>query len=317
MSFSSKMKNELVTQSVGRRHCQLAELAAMTAVLGRYVVGEGGEKCLRIVTENEFVARKYFTLATKSLKVYIVASVRQSRRNGKRAAEGVRGSKTYILTLEGPGVSEALSALKLTDPLSGVMDERLCKSSCCMRAALRGYFLSCGSMSDPEKGYHLELAAQSRPEAEQIRTLMQGFSLEGKVTERKNHFVVYLKEGEGIADFLKVVDASASLLAFENTRIYKDMRGRVNRKVNCEAANISKTVAAASRQAEDIRLIDRMMGLEKLPPALRQIAGLRMEMPEASLEELGQLADPPVGKSGVNHRRRKLSEMAERLRGNM
>ncbi|MCR4690078.1 MAG: DNA-binding protein WhiA [Lachnospiraceae bacterium] len=305
MSFSSQIKEELQQQTEEKRHCRLAELAALSAVCGRPEKDENGTERLVICTENAFVARKYFTLFRKSLKVYIVVGVQTKN----------KGSRSYRLCVEGREAMDLVtSTLRLTEGPAGIVDERLCKNSCCMRAALRGYFLACGSMSDPSKGYHLEMATQDERAAEQIIRFMAAFSLEGKMIKRKNHFVVYLKEGEGIADFLKVIGAGRSLLEFENTRILKDMRGRVNRKVNCEAANISKIVAASARQVEDIRLIDRMMGLENLSPTLRQMAYLRLEQPDASLEELGKLADPPVGKSGVNHRLRKLSELAETLR---
>ena len=152
-----------------------------------------------------------------------------------------------------------------------------------------------------------------RETAEQILSLMESFSLEGRTINRKNHIVVYLKEGEGIADFLKVIGAGGALLAFESARVYKDMRGRVNRKVNCEAANIQKTVNAATRQREDILLVEKRRGLSSLPKELSQVAALRLEYPEASLEELGKMFEPPVGKSGVNHRLRRIGQIAREL----
>ena len=310
MSFSTQIKSELRDQTPKQRHCQLAELAALLSALAGWE-GAEGDKTLVLSTENVFVARKCFTLLEKSLKVEIGVKVRSIH---KRQQEG-RSGAFYQLSVTGEKqLSELCGVLKLSDPIKRSVDERLIKSSCCRRAALRGYFLACGSMSDPSKGYHLELAAATEETAGQIIDLMGDFDLEGKQILRKNHRVVYLKDGEGIADFLKVVDAGKALLEFENTRIYKDMRGRINRKVNCEAANISKTVTAAARQVEDIQLIEKTVGLSSLSPSLRQMAYIRLENPEASLEELGKLADPPVGKSGVNHRLRKLSLAAERLR---
>ena len=299
MSFSSRIKEELQEQIPSSRHCQLAELAAMTVCCGS-IVKEGDADRLTVNTENEFVARKYFTLAGKSLKVVFGVSTRAQSRS--LTTETLEGQEALI------------SALKLDNPIGKRVDSRLYKGSCCKRACLRGYFLCCGSMSRPETGYHLEMALQSTETADQIIELMKAFSLEAKRVLRKKYHVVYLKDGEAIADFLKVIEAPRALMEFENTRIYKDMRSRVNRKVNCEAANISKTVTAAARQVEDIRLIDRMKGIDSLTPRLRQMAYLRLEEPEASLEELGKMFQPAIGKSGVNHRLRKLSEIAEELR---
>ncbi len=299
MSFSSRIKEELLDQIPSSRHCQLAELAAMTVCCGSFEK-EGNVQWLRVTSENEFVQRKYFTLAGKSLKV--VFGVLTRTQNRSLCAESLRDQEMLI------------SALKLANPLKKTVDPRLYKGSCCKRACLRGYFLCCGSMSRPETGYHLEIAVQSAETADQIIELMKSFSLEGKRVLRKKYHVVYLKDGEAIADFLKAIEAPRALMEFENTRIYKDMRSRVNRKVNCEAANISKTVTAAARQVEDIQLIDRMKGIDSLPPRLRQMAYLRLEEQEASLEELGRMFDPPIGKSGVNHRLRKISEIAQVLR---
>ncbi|MCR5418758.1 MAG: DNA-binding protein WhiA [Lachnospiraceae bacterium] len=306
MSFSSRIKEELSSQIPPARHCQLAELSAMSLCLGKFGYDDQEDPGFVISTENAYAARKYFTLFQKSLKVGIGVSVRTQPKKDRMSYQlftGGQESAMQLLRLKGS-----------TGEFRTTVDQRLCKSSCCKRACLRGYFLCLGSMSSPESGYHLELATPSRETADQILELMGAFSLEGKYVKRKKYHVVYLKGGEGIADFLKVIGAPKALLEFENTRIYKDMRGRVNRKVNCEAANITKTVTAAARQVEDIRLIDRMQGLDTLSSSLRQMALLRLEMPEASLEELGKMSDPPVGKSGVNHRLRKLSQLADSLR---
>ena len=195
----------------------------------------------------------------------------------------------------------------LTDPV-------LIKNSCCKRAYLRGCYMAVGSMSDPYKSYHLELVCGLQAQAEQLLKILHDFSLDAKMIIRKKYHVVYMKEGENIADFLNITEAHKALMEFENTRIYKGMRNMVNRKVNCEAANITKTVNAATRQVEDIRLIREKMGLEGLPEPLRQMAYVRLENPQASLGELGKLLDPPVGKSGVNHRLRKLGELAKELK---
>ena len=170
-----------------------------------------------------------------------------------------------------------------------------------------------GSMSDPKRSYHLEMVCQREDQATQLMEIMRHFGLEAKTIERKQHFVVYIKEGEGIVDFLNICEAHVSLMSMENERILKDMRNSINRRVNCEAANITKTVNAAAKQLADIELIRDKMGLQELPPNLRMIAEARLDHPDATLSELGGYLDPPVGKSGVNHRLRKLSEIAEGL----
>lgn len=182
------------------------------------------------------------------------------------------------------------------------------------RRMIRNAFLQSGSISDPEKFYHLEIVFQSEEEAHQIKILMEDFELGGKIVERKGHYVVYLKEGAQIADMLRVMEASLALMEFENIRIVKEMRNSINRQVNCEAANLGKTISAAVKQVEDIKFISSKVGLENLPEGLAETARKRLEYPEAALKELGELMDPPLGKSGVNHRLKKLSELADNLR---
>lgn len=171
-----------------------------------------------------------------------------------------------------------------------------------------------GSMSDPEKSYHLEFVCTNRDKAEQLRNIIKGFDIDARIIPRKKYFVVYIKEGSGIVDLLNVMEAHISLMNFENLRIVKEMRNSINRRVNCEAANITKTVNASSKQIEDILLIQEKYGFKNLSEPLRQMAQVRLEHPEAALKELGEYMEPPIGKSGVNHRLRKLSELADKIR---
>jgi hypothetical protein len=178
---------------------------------------------------------------------------------------------------------------------------------------VRGAFLAGGSISNPEKSYHFEIVCQREEYAQTLRELLRGFELDAKIVLRKKYYIVYLKEGDQIVDALNLMGAYVALMELENVRILREMRGSVNRIVNCETANINKVVDAACRQVEDIKYIRTKMSLEELPPALREMAELRLEYPDSSLKELGELCDPPVGKSGVNHRLRKLSQLAEKL----
>ena len=198
--------------------------------------------------------------------------------------------------------------------LAEEVDPILLKNSCCRRAFLRGAFLCVGSMSNPSKSYHLEFVCEHEAWALQIQQEIASFQIEAKIIKRKKYYVVYLKEGTSIVDLLNVMGAHRALMQMENLRVEKEVRNSVNRQVNCEAANITKTVNAANKQIEDIEYLKKHYGLLNLPEGLRQMAEVRLEHPDSSLLELGEYLNPPVGKSGVNHRLRKLGELAERLR---
>ncbi len=309
MSFSGEIKEELLFVSGTSRHCRLAELAAYFQFCGQLLTDDSGSAMLRFQTENKIVARKCFTLLKKTFKIEADVVVRKSSMQS--------GGLTYLIHVSYPvlacKVSEALKAEEQKE--CGHTSAMLVKNSCCKRAFLRGAYLVSGSMSDPNKSYHVELVCQTQEQAEQIMKMLHDFGLDAKTVLRKKYYVVYLKEGENIADFLNIIEAHQALMEFENTRILKGVRNMVNRKVNCDAANINKTVTAAARQVEDIKYIQSVCGLEKLPDALREMAYIRLENPEVPLGELGKLLDPPVGKSGVNHRLRKIGEFAKDLRG--
>lgn len=188
------------------------------------------------------------------------------------------------------------------------------RSKMSTKGLIRDAFLRSGSISDPEKFYHLEIVFTSEEEAKAIQKMLEDFKLDGKIAMRKGHYVVYLKEGAQIADMLRIMEAPLALMEFENIRIVKEMRNSINRQVNCEAANLGKTISAAVKQVEDIKFICSKVGLENIPEGLAETAKKRLEYPEATLKELGEFMDPPLGKSGVNHRLKKLSELAEDLR---
>ncbi len=200
------------------------------------------------------------------------------------------------------------------DPEKAFEKAEILQHTCCKKAFLRGLFLRSGSISDPEKIYHLEIVCETESLANKVKDLIRKFELRAKTVERKGHFVVYLKEGDQIADFLALIQANVSMLNMENVLVVKDVRNTLNRQVNCETANIGKTVNAAHAQILDIEFIEEHLGLDSLPVQLREIAELRLANPEASLIELGEMLIPPVGKSGVNHRLRKLHEIAEEER---
>ncbi len=312
MSFSGNIKEELSRQASNARHCQIAELAAIISMCGDVMINSRGQAALRIHTENLAVARKSFTLLRRTFNIGVDISIRVNREKGS--------SFYYIVVRRSEDAVRVLQATKLMDQ-NGEVEEELSvvkniviQETCCKRAFLRGAFLASGSMSDPEKSYHFEIVCASVGKAQQIQKIMRSFELDAKIVSRKKSFVVYLKEGAQIVDVLNVMEAHQALMEFENIRILKDMRNTVNRKVNCETANINKTVSAAVKQIEDIKYIQETRGLDKLPEGLKDMALTRLTYPEASLKELGALLQNPVGKSGVNHRLRKLSELAEEIR---
>lgn len=312
MSFSGEIKEELSVQMSSARHCQIAEIAAIISMCGAVAIDSRGRYSLRIHTENLSVARKGFTLLKKTFNIGIDIAIRMNR--------ATESTSYYVIVRAHEEAMRVLQAVKLIDKSGEVAEELsvirniVIQETCCKRAFLRGAFLTSGSMSDPRKSYHFEIVCQAPAKAEQIRKIMQCFALDAKIVARKKSFVVYLKEGSQIVDMLNVMEAHRALMELENVRILKEMRNTVNRKVNCETANINKTVSAAVKQIEDIRYIQETRGLEKLPDGLKDMALTRLTYPEASLKELGSLLATPVGKSGVNHRLRKLSEIAEELR---
>lgn len=289
MSFSTNVKEELETVIPGSRHCQLAEFAAIVYFGCEVRKGENGAEEIVVASENPFITRKYFTLL----------------------------KKTFIINTV---VEKIFQAIKILDEKGRVrsfsegVDPILLKNSCCRRAFLRGAFLCLGSMSNPSKSYHLEFVCEYQSWALQIRQVIASFQIEAKIIRRKKYYVVYLKEGAGIVDLLNVIGAHRALMRMESLRVEKEVRNSINRQVNCEAANITKTVNAANKQIEDIEYLKKHYGLLNLPEGLRQMAEVRLEHPESSLMELGEYLNPPVGKSGVNHRLRKLGELAESLR---
>ncbi|MGL5694944.1 MAG: DNA-binding protein WhiA, partial [Peptostreptococcaceae bacterium] len=183
-------------------------------------------------------------------------------------------------------------------------------------AFLRGAFLGGGSISDPEKNYHMEFVTNNEDFANSLKDLINSLGFNSKIVSRKNNYVVYLKESEQISDLLSIIGAHHALLSLQNTKILKEMRNNVNRIVNCETANLSKTVNAAVRQVENIRFIQQTIGINSLPENLQEIAVIREEYEDMTLKELGEMLNPPIGKSGVNHRLRKIEEIANKLREN-
>ncbi len=320
MSFSGEIKNEIARWLPDDYHCLLAEMAAIIHYAGT-LVGDAEEGQIIIETENVILAKKYLRLIKKAFDIPVDLNIRK-RPSGK--------NYRYTIVLSSEDTSLATDSadydeIGMGDQFSRVwmetadweqpgFGECLLEYACCRRAFLRGAFLTSGSMSNPGKSYHFEIVCRKEQGANELCRIMETFDIYPKIIQRKNKYVVYLKDSSAIVDILNVISATNALMELENMRIIKEMKNSANRQFNCDSANINKVVKTASRQLEDIRLIQQRLGLDALKPALREMALARLEHPEESLAELGSYLTPPVGKSGVNHRLKKLSEIAADLR---
>lgn len=303
MSFSGDVKDELSRQFSRDGECLRAELEAIIRLSGTVCRDECAES-VQIETENVSLAKKYLQLVKKSFHIQVNLQIRKSAAGKNRQ---------YMIIISDPKEAKRLidgtcpAGRRELEPGPSNGQER-------RRALIRGAFLAAGSMSDPAKSYHLEIVCRTQSLAEALRDIIGSFDIPAKTIVRKAKYIVYVKDSEGIVDMLNVMEAHRALMELENVRIIKDMRNSANRQYNCDAANINKMVRAAARQLEDIRYIDQHLGFENLSDQLREMAAVRLEHPDVSLQEVGAYLDPPVGKSGVNHRLRKLGEIAQELR---
>ncbi|NLI92155.1 MAG: DNA-binding protein WhiA [Peptococcaceae bacterium] len=307
MSFSTVTKEELARLQTKKSCCELAELAALVRMDGTLQISTNQQYSLNVTTESAPVARKIYNLAKDLLQLPAAIVVRRKLR--------LKKNNSYLVRIypKGIGDLQKLGLVNAEGKIQAGIDKKLIKSRCDQKAYLRGAFLAGGSISNPEGNYHLEIITNDFILADDISLLLNNFDLKAKVSMRKNFHVVYLKESEHIFELLALIGAHQALFEFENIRILKGMRNQVNRIVNCETANLNKTVDAAVRQLENIRFIEKTIGLKSLPENLQTIARLRLEYPDSTLKELGEMLSPKVGKSGVNHRLRKIDEIAEKI----
>jgi len=259
-------------------------------------------------TENAAIARRIFSLVKQKYGIESELLVRKKMKLKKNNQYLVRiNQDTNKILTDLDILDESGLSINTNVPLEVINEDQR------MRSYLRGAFLATGSVNNPETSrYHLEIYSLYEMHNEGIAQMMNYFHLNARTTKRRNGYIVYLKEAEKIADFLQLIGATNAMLKFEDIRIVRDMRNSVNRLVNCENANINKTVAAAERQVENIKHLQATVGLDNLPDKLREIAVLRLENPEVSLKELGDMVPSgPISKSGINHRLRKLNQLAE------
>ena len=300
MSFSNDVKNELSRLETNEVCCDKAELLGVLRMSGAIVI-RGMNIGIHFSTENAALARRVLQILKNNYQVQTEVVITRSRRLKKN-------NRYQVRVLPALQVNIAMTELQLLSMESDLKNPLLTKQ-CCKRAFLRGAFLGGGSISRPSSDYHLEMVTGNEDFARSIIKVMHTFSMKAKLTDRKNDYIVYLKDGESITNFLRVIGAHNSMMEFEGVRVLKEMRNNVNRRVNCETANLGKVVKAAVRQVNCIKFINEHMGLSELPEALQETAKLRLKYPEASLNELVEYSGG-IGKSGINHRLKKLQEMA-------
>ncbi|WP_297130596.1 DNA-binding protein WhiA [Terrisporobacter sp.] len=312
MSFSTETKNELARVISDDLSCKKAELSGIVKLAGTIQIAGYKKINLKISTELNSVARKIFKILKSDFNINTTIVVNKNQM--------LKRNNSYILTIKSDmGSEQLMKELGLLENEDGFLPYNKVPSWVfeddeCKKAFIRGAFLGGGSVSDPEKNYHLEFVTSNEEFAESLMILINSLGLNSKIVCRKNSYVVYLKESEQISDLLSHIGGFQALLSLQNTKILKQMRNNVNRLVNCETANLSKTVNAAVRQVENIKLIQSKIGISKLPKNLQQIALLRVENEDLTLKELGELLNPPISKSGVNHRLKKIEEIANDLR---
>lgn len=301
MSFSINVKNEIIN-IINSRHCAIAEFSAIINYIGK--IKKDDEKYYLIFnSENENLLKKCQTLIEYIFeeKIYI----------------NYEKNKSFnIIIKDKEFINKIFKTIKQKNGIQDDFNSSITNSICCKRAYIRGAFVCIGYISDPEKNYHLEFTNLSFKQAENLRDIINFFEIGAKILEKKESYIVYIKEGEQIVDLLNIIEAHQSLLELENIRIIKDVRNNINRIVNCETANLNKIVSNGIKQKEDIEFIKNEIGLDTLPKQLKDIAKLRLNHPDISLKELGEMLNPTISKSGVNHRLKKINKIAESLRGN-
>ncbi|MDO9493448.1 DNA-binding protein WhiA [Acetobacterium sp.] len=336
MTFSAILKKDLSKLPFGSKACQRAELSGMIGSVATISVDEKGAMAISIKTENPAVAARCYQLLKTLYNIKPKIKIEKTRK--------FKEHRAYRVVVEEPWTAKIIleDCQILTYNTNGQaffanqVPDQFIKQANQTKAYIRGAFLGCGSVSNPEKTYHLELVGKKTPLAnkkiekkierspatgseqcaylQSIKTILDDFDIKSNLIHRKAHWVLYLKEGSSVADFLSVIGAHRGLLEMENIRIVKEMRNDVNRQVNCETANLNKTIVASYDQVADIMLIKEQLGLKNLPRNLYDIAELRLNYPDASIKELGERLDPPVGKSGVYHRLKKLNQIAADLK---
>jgi len=313
MSFATETKNELARIEPGKKCCMLAEIAGFIRVSGSLrLVGNGKFKII-ITMDNPAIARHY----KKLIKDYFGINSELQIENGTPLKKG----HIYVLAIGPENLSEQIlretGILLVREGNNYISDgiyEGIIKTKCCKKAYLRGIFMGSGTINDPEKGYHLEIVCNSMNLANDLKKMINTFvDLSVKIVERKKSYVVYMKNSNYISDTLTLMGAHTQLLNYENVRIKKEIMNNTVRITNCDSANTDRILDASERHIACIKKIDKTVGILKLPEKLRVVANLRIENPEASLSQLGEMMQPPLKKSGVNNRLKKIEDYSNKL----
>lgn len=313
MSFSMEIKSELTRIENSDICCKKLELTGIIRA-GIAIRKYKDRPRVLFITENASLSRHIFSHVKECFNNSPDIFMLKTRRF--RTHTVYRMEFTHLLDNEMKLILKKMGVSLIENGERISYENIEINNRCCKRAYLRGCFLATGSISDPDRSYHLEITFSNLLLAKEYISLLREFDVESRYILRKGHYLVYLKEGQEIVDFLNVIGAHNALMKLENIRIMKDMRNQVNRIVNCETANVEKTVNASLRHVDNIKYIDETRGLESLPENLREIACLRLENPDVSLAELGQMLNPILSKSGVNHRLKKIDSIAESIRLN-
>lgn len=313
MSFASETKNELARITPEKKCCTIAEIAGFMRFAGRLGLAGGGKFRISMSTPNNAVVRHYKSLIGSYFNVDTDIEVGRG--------EGIDRGKQYTISIGPENNSEMIlreaGILMVREGLNSISDGiygGLIRTKCCRKAYLRGAFLAAGTVASPDKSYHLEITAGSELLARDLRRLVNTFEdITPRIVGRKKGYGVYLKARDQIADTLAIMGASGQYFAFQDVMMKKDLMNQTHRAENLDNANIDKAIRAAQEQVEWIRRIEEKQGLASLSAKLQEVARLRLEHPDAGLEELGQMLTPPLSKSGVNGRLRRLGEIARNL----
>ena len=314
MSFASETKSELARITPKKKCCTIAEIAGFMRFAGRLGLAGGGKFRIAMTTKSNAVVRHYRSLIQSYFNVDTEIEV------GRSESAFDRG-KQYTITIGPENNSEMIlreaGILMVREGMNTLSDgiyDGLIRTKCCRKAYLRGAFLAAGTVANPERSYHLEISTGTELLARDLRRLLNTFDdITPRIVERKKGCGVYLKAREQIADTLAIMGASGQYFAFQDVMMKKDLLNQAHRAENLDNANIDKAVRAAQEQVEWIRRIDEKRGLASLSAKLQEVAYLRLEHPDAGLEDLGQMLNPPLSKSGVNGRLRRLGEIAKGL----
>ncbi len=308
MSFNTDVKEELARVEPTCSHCERALLAALIRIEGTLFISGQGRYRLEVVTDAPSVARLTWRLLHETYDLRTELTTRRSV---------LHKTPNYLIDVPvQDGLADALRDMGVlgdTGLQLGVAPALVAKQ-CCAAAYLRGAFLGSGFVSDPRGDFHFEITVESREMADDLVKIMDEKNIRARIMKRRSSYVVYIKSGEAILEFLAFAGAHQSALVLENARVVKSVRNDVNRQTNAEMANQKKAVSASIDQIYAMRTVLESYGPDKLPPALQEIIRLRVAYPDATLKELGERADPPLSKSAVYHRIRRIEQMARELR---